>query len=50
MMKHGDGGKTDERRPGKGYESGYDLIWPSKKEPEVPAEEVKGDEDDRRTA
>lgn len=50
-MKHGDGGKGDAQRPGKGYQDGYDLIWPSKrKAPEAPAEETKEEENDRRTA
>lgn len=51
-MKHGDGGKGDAQRPGKGYRDKYDLIdWPSKrKAPEAPAEETKEEEDDRRTA
>lgn len=44
-MKHGDGGKTDERRPGKGYDEGYDRIW-GKKAPEAPAEEDKEDDDE----
>lgn len=46
-MKHGDGGKGPDRRPGEGYEENYELIWPSKKKvAEVPAEDEKEKDDE----
>lgn len=59
-MKHGDGGKLDQRRPGKGFGEGFDRIWGSRERAKyippplpdcanvagVPAEEDKEDDDE----
>lgn len=35
-MQHGDGGKGSERRPGDGYQDGWDRIFGKKPAPEKP--------------
>ena len=42
-MNHGDGGKGSDRRPGDGYQDGWDRIFGDKKrqQPEQPKEQEK---------